>query len=524
MKNKLFALFIIQWASCFPQFTNVLISNQYSPEEVSIAINPRNTNQVVAGANLKSAYRSSDGGLTWSTQQLSCPAYNVYGDPVLIWDTTGACYYIHLSDPTPSVTAGGTWVDRIVVQKSTDFGQNYSTCVGVGKNGAKVQDKAWPVINPYNNEMHITWTQFDNYGSTAPQDSSIILYTKSSDGGLTFSTPKRISKFAGDCVDSDNTVEGAVPAIGPSGEVYVAWAGPNGLMFQKSTDGGNTWLPSETFVNNFAGGWDYTINGLYRCNGLPFTYCDLANASPYKGTIYINWSDQLNGATDSDVWIVKSTDGGSTWSAPIRVNDDAPGRQQFMSAMTIDQTTGYLYVLFYDRRNYASGTNTDVYMAMSTDGGTTFTNYKVNTNPFAPNASYFFGDYIGISAVNGVVRPIWMQMNSGGALSVYTALINAQTVSLTEKSKENISIVSCAPNPFKTETVIDFSLEKSEKLSIRLIDNVGRVIKEIARQKQFSSGKSSVEINAEQNNLKPGIYYVVFYGGGNSKYQKIVVE
>ncbi|MBA3663834.1 MAG: exo-alpha-sialidase, partial [Bacteroidetes bacterium] len=355
------SLFILNNAHA--QFPNVLISTLNQPEEVSIAINPKNTSQIVAGSNLKNAYRSSDGGATWSYQQLSCTAYGVYGDPVMIWDTAGACYYIHLSNPNSSVTPGGSWVDRIVVQKSTDFGQNYSTCVGVGKNGTKVQDKAWPVINPYTNDMHMTWTQFDNYGSSAPQDSSVILYTKSTDGGITFSTPKRISKFAGDCIDSDNTVEGAVPAVGPAGEIYVAWASLNGLMFQKSTDGGTTWLASEQFINAFPGGWDYTINGLSRCNGLPFTYCDLSNASPYKGTIYINWSDQVNGTSDGDIWLTKSTNGGSTWSAPFRVNDDAPGKQQFMSAMTIDQATGYLYILFYDRRNYASGTNTDVYMA-----------------------------------------------------------------------------------------------------------------------------------------------------------------
>lgn len=524
MKKVLAVVALFKINCLFPQFTNVLISNLNSPEEVAIAINPKNTSQVVAGANLKNAYRSSDGGLTWSTQQLSCPAYDVYGDPVLIWDTANACYYIHLSNTNPNITPGGSWVDRVVVQKSIDFGQNYSTCVGVGKNGAKVQDKAWPVVNPYNNELHITWTQFDNYGSTAPQDSSVILYSKSSDGGMTFSTPKRISKFAGDCVDSDGTVEGAVPAIGPNGEIYIVWAGPNGLMFQKSTDGGNTWLAQEQFINNFPGGWDYSINGLYRCNGLPFTYCDLSTASPYKGTIYVNWSDQVNGATDSDIWIVKSSDGGTTWSSPIRVNDDAPGKQQFMSSMTIDQSTGYLYVLFYDRRNYSSGTNTDVYMAVSTDGGSTFSNYKVNANSFTPNSNYFFGDYIGISAVNGVVRPIWMQMTNNGALSVYTALVNSSALSVESRKKENISAVSCSPNPFKTESKIEFTLIKPEKITMQLVDNIGRLIAQPVTQKLFPAGRNNVEISAVENNLKPGIYYATLYGSGKSSFVKLVVE
>lgn len=507
----------------FAQFPNVLISTLNQPEEVSIAINPKNTNQIVAGSNLKNAYRSNNAGATWTTQLLACNAYDVYGDPVMIWDTANACYYIHLSNPNSAITPGGTWVDRIVVQKSGDFGQTYTTCVGVGKNGAKVQDKAWAVVNPYNNEMHMTWTQFDNYGSSAPLDSSIILYSKSTDGGNTFSIPKRISKFAGNCIDADSTVEGAVPAIGPLGEIYVGWAGQYGLMFQKSTDGGTTWLPTEQLVNAFIGGWDYTISGLYRCNGLPFTFCDLSN-SPYQGTIYMNWSDKANGVNDGDVWITKSTNGGTTWSAPFRVNDDVPGKQQFMSAMTIDQVTGYVYVLFYDRRNYASGNNTDVYMAVSTNGGASFTNYKVNANPFSPNAGYFFGDYIGISAHNNVVRPIWMQMTNSGALSVYTALVSPATLGIENKKEENLGSITASPNPFKTETSLEFTLTKDAKLTIQLVDNVGRIIKELATTKNYFAGKNKIVINAQENNLKPGIYYVAFYGDEKSKFTKIVME
>lgn len=523
---KKIILFILSLSAnfIFAQFPNILISTLNQPEEVSIAINPKNTNQIVAGSNLKNTYRSNDGGVTWSYQMLACSAYDVWGDPVVIWDTANACYYMHLSNPNAVITPGGSWIDRIVVQKSGDFGQTYTTCVGIGKNGTKGQDKEWAVVNPYNNEMHITWTQFDAYGSSNILDSSIILYSKSSDGGNTFTSPKRISKFAGNCIDADSTVEGAVPAIGPLGEIYVGWAGQSGLMFQKSTDGGNTWLPNEQVINAFPGGWDYSISGLSRCNGLPFTFCDLANASPYKGTIYINWSDKTNGSNDGDVWLTKSTSGGATWSAPFRVNDDVPGKQQFMSTMTIDQITGYIYILFYDRRNYASGNNTDVYLAVSQNGGASFSNHKINANSFSPNANYFFGDYIGISAHNNVIRPIWMQMTNSGALSVYTALVNPLALGIDEKKEANLNFISSSPNPFKTETNIDFTLTKNEKLTIQLVDNVGRILKELETKKSYPSGKNKITINATDNNLKPGIYYVAFYGDEKSKFTKIILE
>ncbi len=507
----------------FSQFPNVLISTSNSPEEVSIAINPKNTNQIVAGANLNNSYRSNDAGATWTISTITCPAYSVWGDPVLIWDTSNACYFIHLSNPNPTITPGGSWIDRIVIQKSNNFGQIWSTCTATGKNGSKGQDKAWPVVNPYNNEIHLTWTQFDNYGTTNPADSSIILHSKSSDAGNTWSAPLRISFYAGDCVDSDSTLEGAVPAIGPLGEVYCSWASKKGLMFQKSTNGGVTWLPQEKFINTIPGGWDYNISGIQRCNGLPFTYCDLSNG-PYKGTIYINWSDQRNGVNDGDIWLVKSTDGGNNWSAPFRVNDDVPGKQQFLSAMAVDQITGYVYIVFYDRRNFAAGTSTDVYLAISKDGGGSFVNYKINANTFAPSAAYFFGDYIHIAAHNNVIRPIWMQMTGGGALSVYTALVNPIVLGIDDAKKENLSLVTVRPNPFTTETEIDFGLERKTKLTIQIVDNTGRIVNEIAKGKEFSKGNHTLNINAQRYNLSSGMYYLVFYGDEKSKFTKLILE
>lgn len=161
---------------------------------------------------------------------------------------------------------------------------------------------------------------------------------------------KRLSRFGGDCVDEDYTTEGSVPAVGPNGEVYVAWSGPPHvnnffkLYFDKSTDGGNTWLENDIVAGTQRGGWDYVVAGIYRSNGLPVTLCDISN-SPYRGTIYINYTDSA-GPADHDVMLIKSTNGGLNWSAPIRINDDAPGKEQFFTWMTIDQVTGHLYCVF----------------------------------------------------------------------------------------------------------------------------------------------------------------------------------
>jgi hypothetical protein len=348
---------------------------------------------------------------------LSSP-YGVWGDPCVIVDTNNNYYFLHLSNP-PS--GSGSWIDRIVCQKLGSLGGVWSSGTYMGLNGAKAQDKEWAVVDRANNRIYVTWTQFDSYGSTNLNHISIIRFSASSDGGQTWSEPVRINEVAGDCRDGSDTVEGAVPAVGPGGEIYVAWSGPAGIVFDRSLDGGRTWLDKDVRVSDQPGGWDYRVPGISRANGLPVTACDLSSG-PHRGNIYINWSDQRYGPNDTDIWLVRSTDGGSTWSRRKRVNDDPPGRQQFLTWMTIDQSDGTIYLVFYDRRNY-DDTRTDVYLAASRDGGETFVNTRISQSPFTPSASRFFGDYSNISAHNGVIRPIWTRAD-GTALSTMTAIIN----------------------------------------------------------------------------------------------------
>ena len=421
--TSLFILFFI--INSHGQYLNVRVDGPQSidPEEVSIAINPVNPNYLAAGANIDYFYSSSDGGFTWSESSMSS-SLGVWGDPCLLYDSLGNVYYGHLSYGSGS----GYWIDRIVVQRSTNHGATWNDGAGIGFNPpTRNQDKEWLAVDhsqsPYHGNLYVTWTEFDDYGSSSPSDSSRIRFSKSTDAGLTWSTAQTISDVSGDCIDSDNTDEGAVPAVGPNGEIYVSWAGPLGLVFDKSTDGGETW-GNDVFVSTIPGGWDFDVSGISRCNGLPITMCDISN-SPYNGNIYIGWSDQRNGTSNTDVFIVKSTDGGNTWSSPLKVNDDATTRHQFFTWMTIDQSTGHIWAVFYDRRN-TTGDATDVYVAKSTDGGDTFENFKVSESSFTPASWVFFGDYINIAANNGKIIPIWMRADVSN-LSVWVAHVTDST-------------------------------------------------------------------------------------------------
>jgi len=528
----MFKTFLLLVSHClFPavlaaQYQNVRVSSPTAnqPEEVSIAINPTNPQNLVAGANLRYAYRSTNGGLTWIESQLTS-TYGVYGDPCVTFDALGNAYYGHLSNP-PS---GGYWIDRIVVQKSTDGGTTWNTGAGIGYNPPRRnQDKEWLIADmtnsSYRNNIYAAWTEFDAYGSASPNDSSRILFSRSTDGGLTWSTPVRVSDRGGNCIDSDSTVEGAVPAVGPNGEVYLSWSGPLGIMFDKSTDGGVT-FGADRFVTHQPGGWDFDVPGIYRCNGLPVTVCDVST-SPYRGTIYINWSDQRNGLNNTDVFLIKSTDGGNTWSNVKRVNDDLTTTHQFFSWMAIDPTTGFVYIVFYDRRNYTT-TQTDVYVARSTDGGETFQNFRVSQSAFSPQASIFFGDYTGIAALNRTIYPIWMRMD-GTTLSVWTAIIHDTTsstrVDFVSQPETNFQLLQNYPNPFNPTTTIDFYVGQPSNVSLLVFDVVGRHVATLV-DGFLREGWHSVRWTAtdEERSHSTGVYFLQLTAGSYVERKKLLL-
>lgn len=410
--------FILIAGNIFGQYKNIKINSiENKPNEVSIAINPNHPNNIIAGANLNNYYYSFDRGVTWVNKTISSDDYGVWGDPVLIFDANGRAYFFHLSRPPD-----GSWIDRIVCQWSTDGGMSYDRNGSyMGLNPPKKQDKPWACADQsksrWRNNVYVTWTQFDGYNSKNPQDSSNIMFSLSSDAGLTWSTALRINEIAGDCSDSSNTTEGAVPCVGPNGEIYVTWSAHDRLYFDRSLDGGTTWLERDIVSAVQPGGWAIDIAGIYRCNGMPVTDCDRSNG-PYRGTIYVNFSDRRNGADDVDIFLIKSVDGGNSWSDAMRINDDPPGnrKQQFMSWMHVDPVSGAVNIIFYDRRDHA-GFETDVYLARSTDGGNTFENIKISESPFTPEKSVFFGDYIGVNALDDFTACSWQRLD-GQKLSI----------------------------------------------------------------------------------------------------------
>lgn len=422
---KVVTLFACLMASIhsLAQFTNIKLAEEtagvYPPVEPSIAINLKDPNNIVAGVVLDRAIYTKDGGKTWAESILKSP-YGVYGDPALVSDAKGEIYFFHLADPSSKGRGDEAWLDRIVCQKSSDGGATWTSGSSIGNNPPKDQDKPWPAVNLRKQYLYVTWTQFDKYGEKDPNCHSNILFSMSTSAGKKWSDPIQINQNPGDCLDGDNTTEGAVPAIAADGKIFVTWASQGNIFLDRSYDEGETWLHNDLPIAEQAGGWSMDIPGLGRSNGMPVLMID-NSTSRFHGALYVVWADQRSGTDDTDIWLIRSTNRGDNWTPPLRVNKDGGGKHQFLPWMAVDQATGNIYIVYYDRRNY-DDLQTDVYLAYSVDGGNEFKEVKISESPFVPTDSKFFGDYTNIAAHKGVITPIWTRMDNGKT-SVWTAVI-----------------------------------------------------------------------------------------------------
>ncbi|MEZ6013838.1 MAG: sialidase family protein [Planctomycetota bacterium] len=233
---------------------------------------------------------------------------------------------------------------------------------GFNRNGANQIDGA-TVVSAGNGVFHAAWA--DQFGTTSSTQD--IYFASSSDNGLTWSTPVRVD--LGDApnqTDSDQ-VHMVVTA---SGVIVVAWeekrdgvangaSATEDLFYNRSTDGGLTWMATSLPLNSGTAGAHVTSD------------IDLAFLAVDGESIHATWEEDsvagLGGA--EEVWYTRSADAGETWTTPVIMNE-TPGVRD-MDEPRVTAQGGLVLVYWVDDFGSAS-TSDDLYLARSTDGGVTF--------------------------------------------------------------------------------------------------------------------------------------------------------
>ena len=340
-------------------------------------------------------------------------------------------------DPATAIGLGGRQYVGFIHSNSgqgvaySDDGVNWTSVVADAGSGSSLLDKNHMWIDnspdsPYEGYVYSAWTDFGG-----PNDTEIEI-VKSIDDGISYSTAVNISS----AINAGSHNQGVNIQTGPNGEVYVVWAvydswpsDESALGFTKSTNGGTSFQTATRIISNIRGIRTSETSKNHRVNSFPSMAVDISNG-PNRGNIYIVWTNigvpGTNTGSDIDVYMIRSTDSGSSWSSPIRINQDESGlgNEHYFPWITCDPENGVLSVIFYDDRN-VGGAKCEVFCANSFDGGDTWEDFRVSDVDFTPTAisglaDDYMGDYLGISARGGKVYPVWTDNRSGEAMT-YTS-------------------------------------------------------------------------------------------------------
>lgn len=506
-----------------PSFTNKNISQNSAPQnEPSVRISRKYSNRVVAAwrdfrygpitdptVNRRVGYSYSiDSGVTWSVPVILdstlIPGYFKNSDPVVGVDTAGN-FYIGVI----AIAGNGA----LAVYKSTNGGVTFPFAYLVSSTGGSGEDKEYITTDlvsgsPYKNTIYFTWTRF----LTGQQ----ILCIKSTNGGVNWSTPTIVS-------EADYSVQGSDPVISLNGQVNVVWNFYSGttasIMYDKSTNGGASFGTDKIISTG-----DYPDNLPNGALTFPSIAADISGGAR-NGYLYVVFSDARNG--DADVFFSRSTNSGNNWSSPVRVNNDAigNGKLQYWPWIGVNND-GKIAIVWLDTRNTSNNTIVEAYMARSNDGGVSFTNELLSSQPSPtsiPGSNVRFGDYICIDYWKNKIVPVWTDERAGSYnMEIYTARINTAigikpiSTNVPEKSALNQNY----PNPFNPTTNIKYQISKKGFVSVKVFDILGNEITSIVNEEQ-SPGTYEVSFNG--NDLSSGIYFYKLETNGFSEIKKMIL-
>lgn len=353
---------------------------------------------------------------------------------------TGAIISFHRGDPGIAIDKNGTFV-LTRLGSTPGLYSHYSTNNGLNWSSQRTiitddQDRASTASDPFSTSPFYgrVYTAWVKF---APPYPTMIAYTDN--GAQTWTTPAQINNPPQRC-------QGGDIVVGLDGRVYMTWAAVTSsspftedkVGFAVSSNGGVSWTVQEQA---------YDMNGIQgllpqkgniRVNGLPNIDADVSGGSR-NGWLYIVTGEKnlAPAGTDPDIVLHRSSDGGQTWSSGVRVNQDPlnNGKIQYFPAIHVDDE-GSINIIYYDDRN-TTPDSSQVYLSRSTDGGFTFKDYQISDHTFKPIPIGSLGGqgYQGDNIDINSIANILIPVwmdNFTGIYQIWTSRIDRNTLSISQ--------------------------------------------------------------------------------------------
>ena len=393
--------------TCSSSVVNVSQTPGNESESFTV-VNPGNPNNIVVFSNVATAnsiFRaySFDGGITWTRGTVATNVACCDGQAT--FDSFGNLFLVYINGS----------VNQINVILSTDGGMTFSGPVTAGT-GSVDQ----PSIAAGNGSLWIDWNLNGNMVARGAPVTGLGTWGPF---GALQTIPNATGSFGGITVGP-----------GPNGgKVMVTYMnptsgqGPATIYVNVDADGlgAGGFGARITVTNTNVGGFDYIpAQSTRSIDAEPGLVWD-ATGGPFNNRVYMVYTEEpINENNDTEIYLRTSTDDGTTWTSPVRVNDDplGPIRSQFLPYIALDHSTGTVAIGWHDARNDngvpgVGGTNNipnddaEYYASSSTDGGVTWApNTRLSggfSNAAAAGNGVDYGDYVGATAAGGNFVAVW---------------------------------------------------------------------------------------------------------------------
>jgi hypothetical protein len=399
------------------------------------------------GLNYK---RSTDGGVSWGTnrQLTASPIFPVF----------------------PSVAVSGSFVhvisnnrdanDEIYYHRSTNAGVNWSSDIRLTNNAAG----SWfPSVAASGSVVHVVWMD-ERDGNWE------IYYKRSTDGGFTWETDKRMTNYPD---------ESDVPSIAVSGSVvHLVWIDRRDnfdrqLYYKRSTDGGVSWSADTRLIFSNFDSYDPSV-------------------TVYGSVVHVVWSDYPE-LDNEEIYYKRSIDGGLSWFPEIRLTN------YFEDSWfpSVAASGSVVHVVWMDERDG----NWEIYYKHSLDGGFSWSSDIRLTNDINDS------DHPCVAVSGSAVQVIWEDYRDGNWEIYYKRDPTGSPFGIKNISSDipkEFSLSQNYPNPFNPSTNIKFNLPKNNYVTLKIYDDLGREIATLVNE-QLKAG--TYQVDWDGSSYASGVYY-----------------